>query len=313
MSDFQDKIWVEKYRPQVIADCVLPSAIKTSAEQFVQSGKLPNLMLTGSAGTGKTTLAKALCNEMGYEWLMINGSDEGRLIETLRNKIKNFATSVSFNGSRKVVIIDEADYIPADTVQPALRSFIEEYSANCGFIFTCNFPNRIIDPIHSRCTVIHYTIPEAETLDIKKQMVQRAFYILDKEEVQYDKKVVATLMAKHFPDFRRLINELQRYGVGGVIDSGILASTTTSIDEMVQLLKANKFTDLRTWVAKNPTLEMSSLCRSLYDKAYDIFKKESIPDLVLILAEYQYKHAFVADKEINMMAMLTEIMLRCEF
>lgn len=313
MSDIENMIWVEKYRPKVVDDCVLPSAIKQSAKQFVESGKLPNLMLAGSAGTGKTTLAKALCNELGYEWLMINGSDEGRLIDTLRTKIKNFATSVSFNGSRKVVIIDEADYIPADTVQPALRSFMEEYSGNCGFIFTCNFPNRLIEPLHSRCTVIHYNIPEDETIDMMKAMATRVFDILDKEGVTYDKKVVGVLLKKHFPDFRRLLNELQRYSAGGVIDNGILKSVTTNLDDMLKHLRNGEFTELRKWVGKNPTLEMATLARTLYDRAYDFTKKESIPELVVIIADYQYKHAFVADKEINIMAMLTEIMIRCEF
>lgn len=306
-------LWVEVYRPTKIKDCVLTDMVREQANGFVTKGTMPNLMLSGPAGTGKTTLAKALCSEMNYEWLMINGSDEGKLIDTLRNKIKNFATSVSFTERRKVVIIDEADYIPPET-QAALRSFIEQYSSNCGFIFTCNFPNRLMEAIHSRCTCIDFTIPHSEKNEITKQIYKRAASILKKEEIQFDKNTLAVLVTKFFPDFRRLINELQRYSAGGSIDSEVLSLVKSSISELLKHMANKDFKEVRTWVAKQPSLDMAPLARSLFDQMYDYLEPgETMAELVLILADYQYKHNFVADKEINIVAMLTQIMISCNF
>ena len=306
-------LWVEKYRPKKIADCVLSEVVKREAQGFVTKGEMPNLLLAGPAGTGKTTLAKALCNEMNYEWMMINGSDEGRLIDTLRNKIKNFATTVSFSDKRKIVIIDEADYIPVDT-QAALRSFIEEYSANCGFIFTCNFPNRLMDAIHSRCTTISFVIPTDEQAAVQKEIYKRAAKVLKAENIEFDQKVLAVLVKKFYPDFRRLLNELQRFSSGGKIDETVLSQIKSNISELLKVLADKDFRGMRTWVAKAPSLDMAPLARALYDQMYDYLEPgPSMADLVLVLADYQYKHAFVADKEINIVAMLTQIMMTCQF
>lgn len=308
----KDVLWVEKYRPHTLSDCILPTATAAVAAGIAKSKRLPNLLLTGPAGTGKTTLAFALASDLGYDTMMINGSNEGRLIDTLRTKITDFASSVSFTGARKVVIVDEADYVP-DMVQAALRNFIEEFANNCSFVLTCNFPNRLMDAIHSRTTTIDFSIPQTDRPDIAKQMLVRAIHILDNEGVEFDKKVVAALIKKHFPDFRRTINELQRYANTGKIDTGVLTQSETQIDKLIECLKDKNWRDMRTFVATTPNLDMVSLCRKLYDKSYEFCKPESIPQMVLILAEYQRDMSFVADKEIHTVAMLTKIMLELEF
>jgi DNA polymerase III delta prime subunit len=309
----QHTLWTERYRPKKIKDCVLTDIVRNQVRGFIESGDMPNLLLSGPAGTGKTTLAKALCDEMGYEWMMINGSDEGKLIDTLRNKIKNFAASVSFTESRKVVIIDEADYIPPET-QAALRSFIEQYSSNCGFVFTCNFPNRLMEAIHSRCTSIDFSIPHSEQKEITKQIYKRTAKILKDEGIEFDKNTLAVLVTKFFPDFRRLINELQRYSAAGTIDAEVLALVKSNISELIKFMRQKDFKEVRTWVAKSPSLDMAPLSRALFDQMYDYLEQgETMAELVLILADYQYKHNFVADKEINIVAMLTQIMISCNF
>jgi len=306
-------LWVEKYRPQTIDECILPESMKKTFREFINSGELPNFLFCGGAGVGKTTVAKALCNEIGAEYLFINGSEESG-IDVLRNKIKSFASSVSLTDAKKVVILDEADYLNANSTQPALRGFIEEFSNNCRFIFTCNFKNRIIEPLHSRCAVIEFKIDNSEKPKIAAGFYRRVIDILSHEGVQSDSKVVAELITKYFPDYRRILNELQRYSVSGTIDSGILVNLgDESYVELVKNLKAKNFTEIRKWVGKNSDIESTELFRKLYDKAVDIMEQGSIPQLVLILAEYQYKAAFVADREINTMAALTEIMAQLKF
>lgn len=307
-------LWVEKYRPQTIDDCVLPDSLKNTFKQYIAQGELPTFLFTGTAGVGKTTVAKALCNEVGAEYIMINGSDEGRSIDVLRTTIKSFASTVSLTDARKVIIVDEADYMNAQSVQPALRSFIEEFSANCRFIFTCNFKNRIIDPLHSRCSVVEFKIDASEKQSIAAQFFKRATQILKAEEIEFDPKVVAELITKHFPDYRRILNELQRYSVSGKIDSGILVNMSEeSFRSLVKMLKDKDFNEVRKWVAKQSDADTTSLFRELYDSANSNIESSSIPQLVLILADYQYKAAFVADHELNIMAALTEIMAQCKF
>ena len=307
-------LWVEKYRPQKIDDCVLPESLKNTFKEYAAQGELPNFLLTGTAGVGKTTIAKALCNEIGAEYIMINGSDEGRLMETLRVAITGFATTVSLTNSRKVVIIDEADYMKADTVQPALRSMIEEFSQNCRFIFTCNYKNRLIEPLHSRCTVIDFKIDPKDKQEIAATFFKRACQILKQENIEFDPKVVAELITKHFPDYRRVLNELQRYSVSGKIDSGILVNMSQeSFRDLIKMLKEKDFTGVRKWIGKNSDTDTVALFRELYDTSITHIVPESIPQLVLILADYQYKAAFVADHELNSMAALTEIMANCKF
>lgn len=309
-----ESVWSEKYRPTKVSDCILPETTKKMALSIIESGQLPHFMFHGSAGTGKTTLAKAMCKELGMDVMVINGSLEGRLMDTLRTKIASFASTISLTGSRKVVIIDEADYLPSDTVQPALRGFIEEFSKTTTFILTCNFPNRIIDPIHSRCSKIDFTITADEKKKLIPQFFNRVTGILDAEGVTYDKKAVFELVLKHFPDFRRTLNELQRYASSGSIDSGILVSTADAeVNTLIGYLKNKDFTEMRRWVASTPNLELSVLSRSIYDKSYELCKPESIPQLVLDLADYDYKHAFVADKEINIVALLTTLMINIEW
>ena len=301
-------LWVEKYRPQTIDECVLPESLKKTFKEYVAKGQLPTFLFCGTAGVGKTTIAKALCNEVGADWIIINGSDEGRSIDTLRTTIKNFASTVSLTEAKKVVIIDEADYMNADSVQPALRNFMEEYSKNCGFILTCNFPEKIIEPLHSRCTEIEFKINKSESVKLAKEFLNRLKMILDSEGVTYDVKVLAEFIMLHFPDWRKVLNELQGYGITGTIDSGILKKTAEGeIDELVKFLKNKDFTSMRKWVPKTD-ISFESLSRKLYDKAYDIIDKNSIPQLVIILADYGYKSAFCKDEEINTVAMLTEIM-----
>jgi DNA polymerase III delta prime subunit len=306
-------LWVEKYRPQKIDDCVLPQSLKDTFRQYVEQGELPNFLFTGSAGVGKTTIAKALCNEIGAEYMMINGSEESG-IDTLRTKIKGFASTISLTDAKKVVILDEADYLNANSTQPALRGFIEEFANNCRFILTCNFKNRIIEPIHSRCAVVEFKIDSKDKQEIAATFFKRAVSILKQEQIEFDPKVVAELITKHFPDYRRILNELQRYSVSGKIDSGILVNMSEeSFKGLIKLLKEKDFTEVRKWVSKNSDSDTTSLFRELYDSAANTIEPNSVPQLVLILADYQYKAAFVADHELNIMAALTEIMAQCKF
>jgi DNA polymerase III delta prime subunit len=315
MIDSRDEmfLWVEKYRPQKIDECVLPQALKDTFRQYVEQGELPNFLFTGSAGVGKTTIAKALCNEIGAEFMMINGSEESG-IDTLRTKIKGFASTISLTDAKKVVILDEADYLNANSTQPALRGFIEEFANNCRFILTCNFKNRIIEPIHSRCAVVEFKIDNKDKQEIAATFFKRAVSILKQEQIEFDPKVVVELVMKHFPDYRRILNELQRYSVSGKIDSGILVNMSEeSFKGLIKLLKEKDFTEVRKWVSKNSDSDTTSLFRELYDSAANTIEPNSVPQLVLILADYQYKAAFVADHELNIMAALTEIMAQCKF
>ena len=309
----EEFLWVEKYRPKTIADTILPAELKATFQQFVDQKNIPNLLLSGSAGCGKTTVARAMLEELGCDYIIINGSMNGN-IDTLRNDIQRFASSVSFTGGRKYVILDEADYLNANSTQPALRNFMEEFSKNCGFILTCNFKNRIIEPLHSRCSVIDFKISKKDLPDLAAQMMKRLITILNEQGVDYDKAVVAELLKKHYPDWRRVINELQRYSATGKIDSGLLANIQeASIKGLVKNLKDKGFTDARKWVAENTDGDSVAIFRTLYDTASEYLTKASVPQLVLILAKYQYQAAFVADHEVNLMACLTEIMMDCEF
>ena len=309
----EEFLWVEKYRPKTIADTILPAELKAAFQQFVDQKNIPNLLLSGSAGCGKTTVARAMLEELGCDYIIINGSMNGN-IDTLRNDIQRFASSVSFTGGRKYVILDEADYLNANSTQPALRNFMEEFSKNCGFILTCNFKNRIIEPLHSRCSVIDFKISKKDLPDLAAQMMKRLVTILNEQGIDYDKAVVAELLKKHYPDWRRVINELQRYSATGKIDSGLLANIQeASIKGLVKNLKDKGFTDARKWVAENTDGDSVAIFRTLYDTAHEYLTKASVPQLVLILAKYQYQAAFVADHEVNLMACLTEIMMDCEF
>jgi DNA polymerase III delta prime subunit len=306
-------LWVEKYRPQKIDDCVLPEALKKTFKEYINKGELPNFLLCGTAGTGKTTVAKALCNEIGAEYMFINGSEESG-IDVLRTKIKSFASSVSLTDAKKVVILDEADYLNPNSTQPALRAFIEEFSNNCRFILTCNFKNRIIEPLHSRCAVIEFKIDNAEKKNMLEGFFKRTRQILTQENIEFDPQVVAEMLTKYFPDFRRILNELQRYSVSGKIDTGILVNVSEeSYKTLIKFMKEKDFTEVRKWVGKNSDTDSVSLFRQLYDSASTIMEPASIPQLILILAEYQYKAAFVADHELNNMAAMTEIMANCKF
>lgn len=306
-------LWVEKYRPQSIDECILPAELKKVFKEFIDSGQLPNFLFSGGAGVGKTTVAKALCNEIGAEYLFINGSEESG-IDTLRTKIKNFASTISLTDSKKVVILDEADYLNPNSTQPALRAFIEEFSSNCRFIFTCNYKQKIIEPLHSRCAVVDFTINNTEKPALAAEFFKRAINILKNEGIDYDQKVVVELVTKYFPDFRRILNELQRYSVSGKIDAGILINVTEeSYKELFKNLKDKNFTEVRKWVAKNADSDSINIFRQLYDSANITIEVASIPQLVLILADYQHKAAFVADQEINLMAALTEVMAQCKF
>jgi DNA polymerase III delta prime subunit len=311
-SDF---LFVEKYRPQVIDDCILPDETKKTFKEFVAKGEIPNLLLAGPPGIGKTTIAKALCNELGADFYVINGSDEGRFLDTVRNQAKNFASTVSLTGSskHKVIIIDEADNTGND-VQLLLRANIETFYNNCRFIFTCNYKNKIIEPLHSRCAVIDFTIKGKQRVQLAGNFFERLRFILDQEKIEYDQKVVAELVSKHFPDFRRVLNEIQRYSTGGKIDTGILASfSDVSVNELIKHLKEKNFTEVRKWVSTNLDNDSSVILRRVYDSLYDVLMPASIPAAVLIIAKYQYQIAFVADQEINLLAALTEVMVECEF
>lgn len=310
----EDFLWVEKYRPKTIKDTVLSPELKTLFQTFVDNNNVPNLLLTGSQGIGKTTVAKAMLEELGADYIVINGSDEGRLIDTLRTKIKNFASSVSLAGGRKYVILDEADYCNAETVQPALRNFMEEFSKNCGFIMTCNFVNKIIQPLHSRCSVVEFKIANKDKPAMAKELYARILDILKQENISFDEKVIQQVLGKHFPDNRRILNELQRYSATGHIDSGILANLSeTSIKELMQLLKDKEFTSVRKWVGKNIDGDVAPMFRKIYDTVTQYVKPSSVPQVVVTLADYQYKSAFVADQEVNFMAFLTELMVETEW
>src|SRR6056300_351161 len=306
-------LWVEKYRPQTIEDTILPVALKDTFRQILENKELPNLLFTGTAGVGKTTVAKAICNELDLDYLLINVSEEGN-IDTLRNKIRQFASSVSLQGGYKVVILDEADYLNPQSTQPALRGFIEEFSANCRFILTCNCKNRIIEPLHSRTSVIEFAMPKKERDALAGQFMQMIQQILAVESINSDPAVLAELIIKYFPDFRRTLNELQRYSNFGKIDSGILVNTSdVAIADLMEHLKLKNFKLMRQWVADNIDVEPASMFRKVYDNMNEYVEPQSIPQLVLILADYQYKNSFVADHELNMVACLTEVMAGVKF
>ena len=310
---YDEFLWVEKYRPKTIEDTILPPTLKTIFQQYVNDNNVPNLLLFGAAGVGKTTVAKAMLEQLECDYIVINGSMNGN-IDTLRNDIQQFASSVSLQGGRKYVILDEADYLNPNSTQPALRNFMEEYSRNCGFILTCNFKNRIIEPLHSRCSGIDFKITKDDKIECAAQIFKRVCSILSSENVEFDKAVVAEVVKKHFPDNRRILNELQAYSATGRIDTGILSNLQeTSLTHLLSSLKNKDFTNVRKWVAENADGDTTTMFRQLYDKAHDYLSPSSIPQLVLILADYQYKDAFVADHEINITACLTEIMANCEF
>jgi DNA polymerase III delta prime subunit len=310
MSDF---LWVEKYRPRTVEQAILPLFLKETFRQIISTGELPNMLFTGTAGVGKTTIARALCNELDLDYIIINGSEEGN-IDTLRNKVKQFASTVSLHGGYKVVILDEADYLNPQSTQPALRGFIEEFANNCRFILTCNFKNRIIEPLHSRCSVYEFAIPNYQKPELAGQFFKRASEILQKENVEFVPDAVAQLITKHFPDWRRVINEMQRYSVSGKIDAGMLVDLNdTNIKSLMSALKAKDFKTMRQWVVSNIDTEPQAIFRKLYDSMNEYIVPQSIPQLVLILADYQYKNAFVADHELNVVACMTEVMANVEF
>jgi len=308
-----DFLWVEQYRPKTIDDCILPSSLKTLFSSFIKKGELSNLLLSGTPGIGKTTVAKALCEQMNCDWIMINGSEEGG-IDVLRNKITNFASTASLSGGKKVIIIDEADYLNPQSTQPAMRGFIEEYHNNCRFILTCNFKNRLIPPIHSRFSNIEFSIDSKDKPRLASKLFERAISILKEQNVAYEEKVVAELIKKFFPDFRKLINELQRYSVSGSIDAGILVNiNNVNLKTLMTHLKNKEFGEMRKWVVNNLDNDPVRVFRSIYDNLYDTLQPETIPHAVLLLADYQYKSAFVADQELNFVACLTEIMSQVKF
>ena len=310
-----DFLWVEKYRPQKVKECILPESVKETFNGFIEQGEIPNLLLSGTAGVGKTTIAKALCNELDADFYVINGSDEGRFLDTVRNQAKTFAATVSLTSQsrHKILIIDEADNTTPD-VQLLLRASIEEFQKNCRFIFTCNFKNKIIEPLHSRTTVIDFNVRGKTKQSLAAQFFERCRDILTREEVRFNDKVVATVVQKYFPDFRRTINELQRYSSTGAIDTGILAALgDAKIDTLVDALKNKKFNDVKKWVTQNLDSDPVSIMRKLYDNLSSVMDGPSVAAAVLIIAEYQYKSAFVVDQEINLLACLTQLMLECNF
>jgi DNA polymerase III delta prime subunit len=311
-SDF---LFVERYRPQIIDDCILPEDTKKTFKEFVEKGEIPNLLLSGPPGIGKTTIAKALCNELGADYYVINGSDEGRFLDTVRNQAKNFASTVSLTGSskHKVIIIDEADNTGND-VQLLLRANIEAFYNNCRFIFTCNYKNKIIEPLHSRCAVVDFTIKGKQKAQLAGAFFKRLQNILDEERIEYDPKVLVEIISKHFPDFRRVLNECQRYSTGGKIDSGILVSfSDISVSNLIEYMKDKNFPEVRKWVVANLDNDANLILRRLYDSCYESLVPSTIPSAVLIIAKYMYQGSFVADQEINLLAALTELMVECEF
>ena len=308
----EEFLWVEKYRPVNISSCVLPIETKKIFIDFVNNNEIPNLLLCGTAGVGKTTVARALCNELGADFVLINGSEE-RNIDTLRVKVKQFASTVSLSGGPKIVILDEADYLNPQSTQPALRGFIEEFSKNCRFIFTCNYKNRIIQPLHSRCSVIDFTIEANQKPQIANQIFQRILQILTDESIDYNEKVVVEVINRFFPDFRRMLNEIQKYSASGKIDSGILASLDDeNLDEVLNFIKNKEFSNMRKWVALNIHNDPQSIYRKIYDSLFTRMENNSIPQAIIILSDYTYKSAFVADQEVNMVACLTELMMECK-
>lgn len=310
-SKADEFLWVERYRPRSIDDCILPEDQRAVFNQFLEKDEIPNMLLCGGAGMGKTTVARALCEQLGCDYIVINGSEESG-IDMLRTKIRNFASSVSFSGKIKVVILDEADYLNPNSTQPALRGFIEEFSKNCRFIFTCNFKHRIIAPLHSRTTVIEFKMAKSDRPKIAAQFHRRAMEILEAEGIAADAKSVARLIERFFPDYRRILNELQRYSSGGVIDEGVLSSLSeVNLKELVEALREKDFKRMRSWVVNNQDSDPQTIFRRLYEQLTDHVKQ--VPQLILLLADYQYKSAFVADQEINLVACLTEIMAACEF
>lgn len=309
----EEFLWVERYRPKTIEDTILPCDLKQTFQQFVDQKNIPNLILSGTAGVGKTTVARAMLEQLGCDYIVINGSMNGN-IDTLRNEILNFASSVSLSGGRKYVILDEADYLNANSTQPALRNFMEEFSRNCGFILTCNFKNRIIEPLHSRCSVIDFKISKKAMAKLATQFFKRVTFILDNEKIEYDQKVIAEVINKHFPDWRRVLNELQRYSATGKIDSGILVNLQeTSIKELVGFLKEQNYTEIRKWAKNNIDTDVNALYNQFYDISSEICTKNTAPVLVLNLAKYQYQNSFAANPEINFVAFLVDVMINCEF
>ena len=308
-------LWVEKYRPNIVEDCILPDSIKEVFQGFVNQGELPNLLLSGTAGVGKTTIAKALCEEIGASYIVINGSDEGRFLDTVRNRVRQFATTISLTSgaSHKVVIIDEADNTTND-VQLSLRSAVEEFHSNCRFIFTCNFINKIIEPLHSRCTVVDFRVKNGQSIELQKQFFDRLRWILKTEGIEHEDKVVAKLIRRYYPDWRRLINECQRYSASGSIDSAILVDVAdVNLDTLLSSLKKKEFTNVKNWVVQHLDNDPSMVMRKVYDSLYGVLKPTSIPEAVLIIAKYMKDITIVPDQEINMLACLTEIMMSCEF
>ena len=307
----EEFLYVEKYRPATIEECILPKGLKDTFQEIVDKGTLPNMMFTGSAGVGKTTVARALCNELNLDYMMINGSEDGN-IDTLRGKIKQFASTISLHGGQKVVILDEADYLNPQSTQPALRGFIEEFSKNCRFILTCNFKNRIIDPLHSRCSIYEFNLGNKAVM--AEQFMARLQFILTSEGIIFDNAVIAELIMKYIPDWRRVINECQRYGMSGHIDTGILVTLSeASINNLMDDLKSKNFKKMRKWVTDNIDVESAKLFRMVYDNMASYVQPQSIPQLVLILADYSYKDSFVADHELNVVACMTEIMSQIKF
>jgi len=305
-------LWVEKYRPKTIADTILPKQLKQTFQNIVDSGEIPNMLFTGTAGLGKTTVARAICNELGLDYIVINGSEEGN-IDTLRGKIKQFASSVSLSGGYKVVILDEADYLNPQSTQPALRGFIEEFSQNCRFILTCNFKNKVIEPLHSRCGVYEFNTTKKDMIDLCGSFMTRLMDILNKENVTYNKEVIANLITKHAPDWRRILNESQRGSIGGSINTDVIISDNSQYSDLYKHLKDKDFKKMRKWVVNNVDVEPAAIFRGVFDTMEGHVKPESIPQLILILADYQYKNAFVADHELNMVACLTECMANVEY
>ena len=306
-------LWVEKYRPKTVDDCILPSELKKSFSEFVKDKHIPNLIISGSAGTGKTTIAKAMVEEIGSTWMLINGAEESG-IDVLRTKIKNFASTVSLEGGRKYIILDEADYLNPQSTQPALRGFMEEFHKNCGFILTCNYKNRLIEPLQSRCSNIDFTIRNGERVKLAESFFKRVQDILGQEQIKFEPKAIAELINKYFPDWRRCLNELQRYSTSGQIDAGILVNLSSeNIKELVSFMKAKEFTNVRKWIVNNLDNDPSRIFRTIYNSLYDNLDHSTIPHAVVIIADYQYKSAFVADQEINMLACMTELMSQVKF